>query len=413
MLFLLTACGSANDVAENAAPAGTDQVMLGVLTTLTGPNAGSGTYIENTVRMAVNEINAAGGVNGKQLVPVFRDVHQGWPDSAAVIAAATDELQALGAVGIIGPNQSAFVLQVAPRLQTGLTPLISPAATSPSLTTLDDHGLVWRSVASDAFQGRILAQQILQSGISSLSIIQRDDAYGNGLSAVLAARFVELGGSIRAHIVYPATTSQFSPYIEQMLSAGQPEGLALVGFGFEGSAITVELAAYHLSPSPTLFGADSMRSRGFLDNASPLALGMYGTSPTPALSSPDYQHYYNGYVAEVGQPPGVYGSNAYDAVYLYALALHKAGTNTRAAILSHLQEISRPDSASPYVIHPGEWARALSADTATVDFDYQGASGAIDFDDAGDVTSATYAWWQVVQTETGYDFVDLDIIAVP
>lgn len=411
-LLLLSACSNVNDVNDDPRANNSSAIHIGLLTPYTGPSASRGALTYNSVLLAASEINAAGGVNGQSIDIIVKDIHQSWPDHIVTMMRALDDLKTRGVVAVIGPNASADVLQLSEQLKTVQLAMISPSATSSKLSTLDDDGLVFRVAPSDNFQGRILADEIYASGLRKLSYIYRDDAYGQGLSAKLRERFEENGGVILASVAYPDTqVSGFDADVQTLLANGTPDALVMIGFGFETSAITIALSSAHIEPMPQLFGTDGIRDTIFIKNASTIAIGMHGTAPVSPLTSPQYQHYRNQYISAVGDEPRTFGDSAYDAVYLIALAMQKGHMSNARAVAEHLVDVSRPDSATPISIEPGEWAKALTH--IDEDIDYTGASGKIDFDDHGDITSATYSWWQVVQQDNALGFVDEKIITVP
>lgn len=416
-LFLLIALISCKtSVDDNPAEAPPNTVHIGLLAALTGTNATTGRRIEAGVRLAIEEINEAGGVNGQQLALIMRDVRQGDPNHQSYVVRATQELVAANCVAIVGPATSRATLFAKDTLVAAQVPLIS-LGSSPAITTLDDDDLIYRTIASDANQGRILGNKIIGDGIHHIAIINVDDAYGSGLAQALANHYADLGGEVMATVAYPPSkTGDFDTEVAQLFNAGTPEAIAIIGFDLESAGIVQALDRLHLPSPPHLYGADSNHETTFLANAPPqLVLGMRGTAPLPPLHRPQYQQFLKKLTAILGYPPEQYPETMYDAVYLSALAMAKARVNTSAGVVAYLREVSRPDSADAHTINIGtaEFKKALALINADpgVDIDYSGASGEVDFDANGDVNTGNYVWWEVVQGSNGLEFENLEEIS--
>ncbi|MBI2381683.1 MAG: ABC transporter substrate-binding protein [Gammaproteobacteria bacterium] len=411
----LAACsggGGGGDVDDDPIRLDASAAKIGLLFPQSGPSATFGVDHEYAALLAIREINAAGGVNGQRLELIVKDSRRGLPDNAATVVAAVDALADEGVVAVIGPSTSGEVLLMKDRLVARNLPLISPAATSPALSSLADNGTIWRTPPSDAFQGGFLAGQIQKSGVKTLAVIYRDDTYGRGLAGTLVERYQALGGRVLNQIAYPPSQSSgFEAPVSALLASGVPEGIVIVGFNFDSANILIALSTHSLQPFPALFGVDGNRNPPFLDNSPPLVEGMRGSAPTPARDSPNYLGYTARYQAATGKTGSAFSEGTYDAVYLIALAMAKGHVNNREAVLTRLGEVSRPDGPNAVAVNPNEWAQALAA--IDRDIDFQGASGKIDWDGSGDVTAGTYAWWQVQRGPAGLRFVELESAPFP
>ena len=162
-----------------AAPSDGPALKIGLLSTYTGALAEFGPVTETGVRLAVAHVNAAGGVWG-------RDVEIVTGDTAAEPNTAVEEARRLieieGVHAIVGPLTSGSTIQVSDAVSAASNvPIISPSATSPQLSLLQDNGFTFRSTVSDAAQGPVLAQLAVDEGYSRLGILYINDAYGQGL----------------------------------------------------------------------------------------------------------------------------------------------------------------------------------------------------------------------------------------
>jgi len=396
-LTLILACNtSVDDKIEEVTP---DQIRIGILAPITGPLAGFGQDFEKTARLAASEINAAGGVNGKAIGFLVRDTRLGLSDSSQVSIQMAQMLINEGVVGIIGPAGSGTTIAIAPTLIAANIPMITPSATSPALTALDDNDLIWRSVASDAFQGKFLADQLIADNINSISIIYRNDAYGLGLQQTLSDQFSLGGGSVLSRVSYsPEKTSGFDDEVSQLFSSGMPDALVIISFALDGASIMVALASKNPIPMPLLYGVDGNNRDEFIANSpAQLILGMKGSAPFAPSNSSNYIAFTENYRNTFNAPPPTFTESVYDAVYLMALAMNVGGENTSNAIRQNLRALSRSDSASGLVVDVGPSGYALALQNLSQDIDLQGAAGAIDFDINGDVTSGNYVLWQIVE----------------
>ncbi|GAB2880260.1 ABC transporter substrate-binding protein [Pseudoduganella ginsengisoli] len=398
-LAALAGCGGGGtNVDSNPAAQTTPGTLkLGLLVSRTGSSASLGQNVEYAARLAVKEINEAGGVNGQQLELILRDDKL---DADAGVLSAR-ELAALAPVAIFGPFSSRVAIPVAQQVTIAAGIPFIASGSSPLITALDDKGTVFRTVASDSLQGAALADHILDQGLTRVALIHVDDAFGVGASEAVRQRLAARGYPPLANITYSATkTVGFDGELAALTANGVPQAVVMVGFALDGASIARGLKDKLGSQMPRLFGSGNFGA-AFISNAGDAALGMQWVSPTAPRSTPSYAAYRDAFVRNVGLEPEGTSFTGYDAVYLLALAMAQGGANTRAAILANLQAVSRPDSAAPVVIGPGQFAQALAAAKAGRDIDYQGVAGSIDFDANGDPTSGTYLISEVARGADG------------
>lgn len=404
---LLAGCPTqVDDRGELPIPA--DAVVIGMIQPLA---SGSSRDKELAARLAVREINAAGGVNGRPLA--LRIVYDGNNDPLRGVAAA-QELVAAGVVAIIGANASRVTLPVAEQvtIPAGVA-LVSPGSTSPLVSLLADNDTVWRIPPSDALQGRLLAEQVWAEGRSSAALFLLDEPYGRGLAAAFRERFEALGGSIHAEAMAPPSRENgFATEIATLYAGGVPPALMLFSFATPSVNLMREIVTSQGS-LPPLYGVDANMITDTVQNAPAQAAGMRGTTPAAASGSSEFQDFLQAFVAATGYVPGSNTENAYDAVYLIALALAQAGNSGRADVVAQLRAVSRADGPAAVAIGPGQFAVAVAAIAGGDDIDYQGASGPIDFDAAGDPAAATYLYQEIRSTPAGLELVTLETIPYP
>ncbi len=410
-LFFIGCSGDVDDPLHPASRANT--VKLGLMTGEAPGIPGQLNEREYAALLAVEEINAAGGVNGQRLELVLRYEDNTRPPEQAVTTAR--ELAAAGVVAIIGPNSSRATLAIANgfSIAAGL-PLLAHGATSPLISTLVDQDTVYRIPPSDALQGRVLAERLVAEGIGQLSIFHVADPYGQGLMEVLRLRFEELGGEVLTTVASPPSQqSGFAAQAQALYAQGAPQAVAILHFEIATTALIRELLIQQ-GALPKLYGSDGNMTAITLSNLIPEAAGMRGTIPIADPDGISAQRYRAAFQQRLGRmPPNNFDAASYDAVYLAALAMAQAGQNSAAAIQQALRGVSRADSTNAQIIRAGEFALALSALRNGADIDYDGVTGPIDFDSQGDPSAGFYSYLEIqAGPDQKLQLVPLSTIAV-
>ncbi|MBM3273859.1 MAG: ABC transporter substrate-binding protein [Candidatus Sericytochromatia bacterium] len=373
-----------------------DAIHVGILTSRSGSNAASGEPQINGAQLALSHLNAAGGVAGR---PLALDIVDDQSDPARAPAAARQLLDA-GAVAIIGAMASSItkeaVLQAA---KPAGCVVISPGSTSPDFSDpakIDHGGYFFRTIPSDALQGKVLADRAIARGYRKLGIIHVDNPYGNGLAAVLKRTFEASAGrtTISARYAEEATPrTSYDAEIRPVLLEN-PDAIVLVAYTGEGSQILKDWISSNLSPTVPWLFSESLQSDAFVANVANAARleGFTGTSPYSG--GPDYDRFAQAYSETYKTAPPLYSANSYDAAILVALAMGRAGAATRQAVRDNLRAVAG-GSGTPIRPGPDGIRSGLAELKAGRAVSYQGASGPLDFDDRGDVKSGTYRIWAI------------------
>ncbi len=195
------------------------------------------------VQMAVADINAAGGFNGKDVVLVPGDSGDTTTDTA--VQTVTRELQQK-VDAIIGAASSSVSASVIDQITEAGVTMFSPANTSKQFSDYPDKGLYFRLGPSDILQGQILAEVIAGDGHGSITILNFDDDYGNGLADDLSASFKAGGGEVVDKITYDPQAQTFSAEVQKAKEA-DADAIVLIGFD-ETSRLLVELVAQGIGP---------------------------------------------------------------------------------------------------------------------------------------------------------------------
>ncbi len=359
-------------------------MKIGFLGGFTGPIESLMPPIADGAKLAISQVNAAGGVlGGKTIEVVTADTT--CVDATKASDAADRLVNVEKVVAIVGAQCSGSTIAAANgiAIPAGVA-MISPASTSPAITALDDKDLVFRTAPSDAFQGEILSRLILSKGIKSVALTYVNNDYGKGFSASFAKAFAANGGKVTASEAHEDGKADYRAEIGSLASAGG-DALVILAYG-DGSGQTITRQVLESGDFDKFFGGDGMISSAFvkamggaLDGkftvTSPGSSGGMGTDAfTKAAEAAKVNH----------KSPFV--GNSYDAAFILALAIEQAGSMDRGAIAKSIRDVA---SAPGEVIHPGEWAKAVAAIKAGKGVNYEGAVGSHEFDAAGDV-AGTY-----------------------
>ncbi len=379
-----------------APPAGKPELRMGVLLSLSGAldDFGPGGY--RGALLAVKEINLAGGVLG-QPIQLFVDDDQTSPTAAA--AAATKLITNNRVNAIVGAQFSGGSIAALTVARGSGVPLVSPSATSPSLSNLTlTGGWFFRTTPNDNLQG-VVAAQYLYTNLSYryVNIMNINDPYGNGLAGVVKAKFTALGGKVNTTVVIPtATIADYTSAITELFSTN-PQAVYFIAFTDEGTAVMKQWQAglgTHAGWDRQWVFAEGLKSQLLMDQLRDPSVGVdvtkiLGTSPISG-AGPTYAAFEKRYRADNNnKTPVQYADNAYDAAYLIALAAQKAGAVDGASIKAQLRNVGGPPGTT---ILPGEWNKSKAAIAAGQDIDWEGAAGSENFNEFGDVTGPYEIW---------------------
>jgi hypothetical protein len=218
---------------------------VGTLLPVTGSLAFLGPPEVAGVKLAIQDIEAAGGIPGIKTISL-QEGDSG--DTSTNTATQTvKRLLAKDVDVIIGAASSGVTLSVLDLVTSNGVLMISPANTSPELTTAPDHGLYWRTAPSDVLQGAFLGSLVLEDGYTKVAIMSLQDSYGDGLNANVTKAITEGGGEVVANVVYDPKATDFSADVAKVKAAG-PEAIVLIGFD-ESAQIIQELVKQGIGPN--------------------------------------------------------------------------------------------------------------------------------------------------------------------
>lgn len=371
-----------------SAQAADKPLKIGALMPMTGALQTYGDTSLKGVKLAVEEINDAGGVLGQ---PIELSVGDAQTMPQAGVSAANKMVNIDGVHAFVGALSSGVTIPVATSVaKPNKIPMISPASTSPVLTTLDDGGYLFRTTASDALQGVALAQVVNKRDISEVATIYVNNDYGKGLADAFAKAYAKLGGTVTHTVAYEPKQSSYRSAIQKAWGNGDTPYMLLIAYVGDGE--TVLRQSLEGGMFDKFIFTDGMKSEKVIEDIGGKYMnGSFGTVAHAPEGTPAAKHFEDAYKAKYGKRvPQPYINTSYDATYLLALAAQKAGTTTDGeAIAKALHEVSNPPGEE---IIPGQFAKAVKLLKDGKQINWTGASGGENFDENGDISSDFAEW---------------------
>ena len=294
-------------------------ILLGEVGSLTGPEAAFGISTRNGIELALEEVNAAGGVKGRKVaVRVYDD--QSKPEEAA---SATKRLIEQDHVKIIlGEVASSNSLAMAPIAQEAQVPMISPSSTNPKVTEIGDY--IFRVCFIDPFQGYVMAKYARETLKFSKSAILKDvkSAYSVGLTEVFERKFTELGGKVVGIESYSKGDTDFRAQLTAIKKL-KAEGLYIPGYYNDVGIIARQ--AKELGLKVTMMGGDGWDSEKLFELGGPAVDGAYVSNHYSAEDpSPNVQNFIKKYNEKFGAVPDSLAALGYDAAQVALEAMKRA-----------------------------------------------------------------------------------------
>ncbi|MEX0971379.1 MAG: ABC transporter substrate-binding protein [Paracoccaceae bacterium] len=363
-----------------------EDVNVGILLGFTGPIESLTPGMAASAELALAEINAAGGVAGNMLVPVRAD--STCVDSAAATAAATRMVDSDDVVAIMGADCSGVTTAVASNVAVpkGVV-MVSPSATSPALSTIEDNDLFFRTSPSDARQGQVLADVLMSKDITTVAVTYTNNDYGKGLSDSFIAAFEAAGGTVTINAAHEDGKGDYSAEVGALASAGG-DILVVLGYADQGGVGIIRTAVDTGAFDRFALG-DGMFAESLIDAIGADLNGTIGTVPWAEGAGSDA---FVAFAEANGvDPDGSFRRESYDAAALIALAMAAGGETTRAAVAANLLAVA---NAPGEPILPGELAKGLEILAAGGEIDYVGATN-VELIGPGEA-SGTYREYEVV-----------------
>ena len=366
MKKILLASTAATLLASNAFADG-HEINIGVLMGFTGPTESLAPGWAGGAELAIAEINSSGMLlDGKTLVPVRADTT--CVDSSAATAAGEALVSNDNEAAIVGAVCSGASIAVVNNVAVpnGVV-MISPASTSPALTTIEDNGLFFRTAPSDARQGQVLADVLVSRGVNSVAVTYVINDYGKGLADAFQSAFEAAGGTVTISAAHEDGKGDYSSEVGVLASAG---GDLLAVFGYiDGGAAGIMRNAVDSGAFETFLLGDGMFGDSILETMGGDLNGSYGI--VPGAEGAGAESFAVVATAAGVDPNFSYVRENYDAAALIALAIQAGGTADRASIAAQVLNVA---NAPGEPIYAGELAKGLEILANGGEIDYVGGT---------------------------------------
>lgn len=375
-------------LAAGAVPGLAQPVRIGALFPMTGDLGAFGKPFYDSAMLAISQINAQGGVLGGRTLELVLADSQTNPVQG--VAAAQRLVNVNRVPAIIGAASSGVTIPVATSVTIPSRVVqISMASTSPEITTLNDDDFIFRTVASDTMQGLVLGQLAKRLGYSRVAVMHVNNSYGLGLAQNFETSFVAEGGTVTARVPFDQEQVSYRGELDRA-AVGNPEALVLISYPESG--ITILRQSLEGGYFDKFMFTEGMQAPEVVEALGEALEGAWGTGPYSAETEAT-ERFRTAYEAIHGtQPATAFMYETYDAAFVIALAIEKAGEATGPAIRDAIRQVTNPPGE---IILPGEWAKAVELIRQGADIQYVGASSPVIFDENGDIAVATIGIWTV------------------
>lgn len=375
-----------------AGPEEEQGVKIGTLLSITGDLAPYGGPMEKAAILAIEEVNENGGLLGAQVTLINEDSQT---SEIAAVDGANKLVKVNKVPAIIGAAGSSISLSFIDITTSNKVVQISPSNTAPDFTTYDDDDFYFRTCPSDALQGKAMAILATDENYTTASTLVLNNAYGVGFEKVFVEEFESMGGEVLDRVKYDPQAATFSSEIEQA-SANNPDVIILISYPETGSLILKAAYEKGVMDETDWLLSEGLKDETLAESVGKDAQGNYiiagfkGTAPDPTVTGPAYNTFNDAYVEKYGTETTTFTANTYDAAAVIALAIEQAGSADGTAIRDNIRSVANPPGVE--VTDIGEGLRLIREGT---EINYQGASGDVNFDENGDITTAYYAKWRV------------------
>jgi len=364
--------------------AGEETIKIGIVLELSGELAPMGARMLNGARMAVEEINAAGGVLGKQVELLEED---GATDPDRGFDRVKKLVEIDGVQVIVGPMITPTSELSIPYAKEHKIPLITMSATGVPLSKVEGTEWYFRTCLCDDAQGRLLAEIVMDKGYTKLATIVMDNTYGIGLAAGLVEGLEDAGYQFEHEVAieYDIAKKDYRTELGQIRDYN-PDVVLAVTYATDGIIVFKQALEMGLDDIAWL-GCDGNYGSGLFAEARSaefLEKAIVAGTRTVGLGTA-YEQFVSEYTEKFGEPPETYCDTTYDAVWAAAKAIEAAG------------------------VYDGDAIRA-----ALVELEFDGASGPLAFNELGDRTAGAFEVWEVVKdatTPTGYRNATIEIVS--
>ena len=307
---------------QGGAGATGDVIPVGEFASLTGNEAAFGRSSHRGTELAIEELNKAGGVLGKQLKLITEDTQSKEGESSTVVSKLVSRE---GVVAVLGEVASGRSLEAAPICQQNKIPMISPSSTNPRVTQEGDY--IFRVCFLDSFQGDALARFAINTLKAKKIAIMSDVAapYSVGLADFFRQSFTKRGGTVVSEQKYSSRDTDFNAQLTAIKTTA-PDAIFVPGYYQEAGLVIRQ--ARQLGISVPLFGGDGWEAPELLQIAKEAAEGTYySTHYSPEAQTPEVQNFVKAYKTKFNnEVPDAMAALGYDSAIVLADAIKRAGS---------------------------------------------------------------------------------------
>ena len=375
-LLLLTLVYGCSDQQQSSS----GEIKVGVILGFTGPIESLTPTMAGSAELAMKEASDSGALLGGSTIASAR-ADSTCIDSAAATSAAERLVTADNVAAIMGADCSGVTTAIANNVAVpnGVT-MISPSATSPALTTIEDKGFFFRTAPSDARQGQVLAQVVMDRGIDTLAVTYTNNDYGKGLSDSFVNSFKALGGTVTAEVPHEDGKADYSAEVATLSASGASE-LAVLGYVDQGGRGIIQNSLDTGAFSRFIL-ADGMIGQSLIDNVDGDLSGTFGTLPG---SESEGANMFIKLASANGIPgDGPFEPESYDAAALIILAMQAGNSADRSSIANNVMGVANEPGTK---IYPGELGKALKILKEGGEVNYEGATN-VEFSEVGEASGS-------------------------
>ncbi|GFH43527.1 branched-chain amino acid ABC transporter substrate-binding protein [Lactococcus hodotermopsidis] len=338
-LLALTACGSAPGESKNESSEGNTigkTFKIGLDMELSGAYAAPGNAEKNAIQLAADEINADGGINGKQIELVIKDNKT---DNSEITTVASNLTNNDKVVAIIGPMSSGGTLAATPNVTKAKVPLITPTGTNDELTVKNGkiQPYIFRTIFPDSFQGKVIANYTEDTLKAKKVLVYYDNAtdYAQGILKTFKENYT---GEIVDTLSYQGGDKDFQAALSKIKNK-EFDAIALIGYYAEGGLITKQ--AREMGITQPIVGGDGISDPTFIDLAGSSATDVYYVAgfSTKAPFNERTETFIKAYKDKFNEEPSAFSACAYDAVYMIKQAAQDGEVKNSAELAVALAKV--------------------------------------------------------------------------
>lgn len=315
--------------AGGGTPTAGGKIVIGEFASLTGKEAAFGQSSHKGTELAVEELNKAGGVLGKQIEHLVEDNRSQAGESATIVKKFISRDKVVAVLGEVASGRS---LEAAPICQQAGVPMVSPSSTNPKVTEVGDF--VFRVCFTDPFQGKLMADFAAKTlKVKKVAILSDvASAYSVGLAEFFRQGFGATGGQIVVEQKFSGGDKDFKAQLTAIKAAGA-EAIFVPGYYNEAGLIVAQ--ARQLGINVPLFGGDGWEAPELIQIAGGQALEntFYSTHYSPESTDPKVQAFVKAFQAKFnGEVPDAMAALGYDSAMVLADAIKRAGSTEGAKV---------------------------------------------------------------------------------